>query len=109
MYNSKPRYNSFSSDYNVPENYSGNAFFEEHLEEGTNEAEQNIKEEERREVEVSALPEKKKAGFHIDVSRLFGGGIGFEELLILGLVLLMAGGEGNEDMIILLLLLLFIG
>lgn len=57
--------------------------------------------------------EKKKglfgsAGFGLDLSRLFKGGIGFEELLIIALILLMAEGDGNEDMIVLLALLLFI-
>ena len=125
MYNSRPRYNRFSSEFNVPENYSGNAFFEEMPEtktesDVTEEAEEakNVIEETKNEgdeaVAVSSVRQKKtlftpRAGFGFDVSKLFGGGIGFEELLILGLILLMAQSEGNEDMIVLLALLLFIG
>ena len=47
--------------------------------------------------------------FNFNPARLFGGGIGTEELLIIGLILLFAQSEGNEDMILLLILLFFIG
>lgn len=51
-------------------------------------------------------------GFRLDLSRFLGrekgAGIGFEELLILGLILLVSGGERKDSLILLLFLLLFI-
>ena len=52
---------------------------------------------------------KEKGGFGFDIGKLFNGGIGFEEILIIGLMLLVGKDGGNEDIIILLALLLFIG
>ena len=61
--------------------------------------------------ECSATPKKRSlfggSGFSFDLGKLFGG-IGFEELLIAGLILLLAQNEGNEDIILLLVLLFFI-
>ncbi len=51
-------------------------------------------------------------GFRLDLGRFFnrskGLGIGFEELLIIGLILLLSQSETKDDLIFLLLLLLFI-
>lgn len=51
-------------------------------------------------------------GFRLDLNRFFkhgkGEGLGFEELLIMGLILLVAGGERKDDLVFLLFLLLFI-
>ncbi len=49
------------------------------------------------------------AGFKIDMAKFFNHGIGFEEILIIGLILLIAGGDNSDDILILLALLLFIG
>ena len=60
--------------------------------------------------ECSASPKKRSlfgSGFSFDLGKLFGG-IGFEELLIVGIILLLAQNEGNEDIILLLILLFFI-
>ncbi len=39
----------------------------------------------------------------------FGHGIGFEELLLIGLIVLLSGSEGGSDMVLWLALLLFLG
>ena len=127
MYNSRPRkmnYGGYSSSFAVPENYSGNAFFggeeeeekitaeQTHSVEATNtapfedtaQAVKLVKESERCEP-----PSNRRTGFGFDLGNLFGGRIGFEELLIIGLIFLIAQKENNEDIIVLLALLLFIG
>jgi len=123
MYNSRPRVSRFTSEFEVPQNYSGNAFREEATADVFHEIlDGSIVEEEKSAPEsvetlsrdVREAPEKKKglfggAGFGFDIGRLFSGGIGYEELLILGLILLVAQNEGNEDILILLVLLLFVG
>ena len=60
-----------------------------------------------RRVSFLCLPRPRPFGFN--VGKLFSGGIGVEELLIIGLILLIAQSENNEDIIVLLALLLFIG
>ena len=61
--------------------------------------------------ECSAVPKKRSLfgnlGFGFDLGKLFGN-FGFEELLIVGLIFLIAQSEGNEDIILLLILLFFI-
>ena len=61
--------------------------------------------------ECSAVPKKRSLfgnlGFGFDLGKLFGN-FGFEELLIIGLIFLIAQSEGNEDIILLLILLFFI-
>ncbi len=124
MYNSRPRVSRFTSEFELPRNYSGNAFREAiapppaEVEEQKREAvqEEDVASTAAKTVveDVCMQPEKKKgllggAGFGFDVGRLFSGGIGYEELLILGLILLVAQNEGNEDVLILLVLLLFVG
>ena len=128
MYNSRPR--SFRGGFAVPENYSGNAFGDEEKSqnelvkenENTPEIEENAKTENERNnregcvytkedegetVEVSAVP-LGAFRFSLNASRLFRGGIGFEEILIIALILLISQSEDNEDVIVLLALLLFI-
>ena len=130
MYNSRPRrmsYEGFGESIAVPENYSGSAFREPPLSAGTvpsmdeealdvedSSAEEKIEEAEAIEAGLS-LGEKceKKlssfgSGFGFRFPRIFGE-IGFEELLIIGLIFLIAQSENNEDIIVLLALLLFIG
>ena len=135
MYNSRPRkmnYDGYPQGFAVPENYSGNAFRENGEVDYTNEetmpfeeeelteargAEAETAEEEIAEAVGKIFEEKPKnngtllsrSGFGFNIGKLFGGGIGFEELLIIGLIFLIAQSENNEDIIVLLALLLFIG
>lgn len=126
MYSSRPRYSRYSSQFNVPENYSGNAFrksadrdevIEVDVDEEEKETSQSVLEtEENAESKNNSVAVSKNtsdtksapSGFGLDIGRLFKGGIGFEELLIIGLILLMAQGEENDDIVVLLALLLFI-
>ena len=68
--------------------------------------------EEKESAECSAKVQKKglfpKANFGFNIGKLFSGGFGFEELLLIGLILLVAQNDSNDDIIILLALLLFI-
>ena len=123
MYNSRPRVSRFTSEFEVPQNYSGNAFREETPTDVSHEIfDDSAAEEDKSAAEsvetlsrdVHETPEKKKglfggAGFGFDIGRLFSGGIGYEELLILGLILLVAQCEESEDILLLLVLLLFVG
>ena len=128
----------FPRDLRVPKNYAGNAFrpplsenerqkpifIEESLEAPETDAQEPLKEEEQ----VAAVSaettdskgentEAKQAGlfsfpkFDIGLGKLFSRGginIGFEELLLLGLILLIASEGKGDDLILLLILLLFI-
>ena len=135
MYNSRPRrvnYDGYARDFVLPENYAGNAFRESTIEDVGNRREGVLREledakeridepiEASNENEVQeclAKPQEKSEckrlprphPFSFKVGGLFGGGIGVEELLIIGLILLIAQSENNEDIIVLLALLLFIG
>ncbi len=134
MYNSRPRkmnYDGYPQGFAVPENYSGNAFREneEEVVDYTTEEVPSLEEEvfgEAQEITVNEeiaepvgkiFDEKPKSkggllsrsGFGFNIGKLFGGGIGFEELLIIGLIFLIAQNDNNEDIIVLLALLLFIG
>lgn len=134
MYNSRPRkinYDGYPEGFAVPENYSGNAFRENvpepdyPTEETLHDAfvEEVVDEQVAGTAEEAAQPvakiveEKQKrggslfsrSGFGFNIGNLFGGSIGFEELLIIGLIFLIAQSENNEDIIVLLALLLFIG
>ena len=52
----------------------------------------------------------RRPAFKFDIGRIFSGGFGFEELLIIALILVISQGESEDDIIVLLLaLLLFIG
>ena len=124
MYNSRPRVSRFTSEFEVPQNYSGNAFREENIEELFEEnSEQTVVPEQEnfseKATEASSdkvcEPQPKKkglfggAGFGFDIGRIFSGGIGYEELLIIGLILLVAQCEDSQDILLLLVLLLFVG
>ena len=133
MYNSRPRkinYDGYPQGFAVPENYSGNAFRDSEVEsdyteqgqifpeeEGVIEVQEAIEEEEIAEPVGKVFEEKphckggllSRSGFGFNIGNLFGGKIGFEELLIIGLIFLIAQNDNNEDIIVLLALLLFIG
>ena len=112
----------FPRGMHVPQNYSGNAFRSNETEEtdtkSANEAEEEIKEvistKEDTEPKGESVPTGqliRSPGFKLDLGRFFHsehGGIGFEELLIIGLIFLISQGESSDDLIFLLLLLLFI-
>ena len=123
MYNSRPRVSRFTSEFEVPQNYSGNAFREESNEDFFEDIPQEAAvAEEKRDNDKTATvsgdrvcePATKKkgifggAGFGFDIGRIFSGGLGYEELLIIGLILLVAQCEDSQDILLLLVLLLFV-
>ena len=114
MYKAKPRYSSFSIEFNIPENYRGNAFLSDEpkeeaipLEASAESVDNSI--EKAKEEPIAVSTQCKKSPLGLDLSRIFGGGIGSEELLILGLILLLKDGEDSDDIILLLALLLLMG
>ena len=127
MYSRYPNYR-FSSGVKIPDNYSGNAFKQTESEAETSfEAVDAVETAEAKDESalVSAVADTEDSaealptsapprrplfgGFKFNVGRIFSGGIGFEELLIIGLILLIAQSDTDDDMILLLALLLFIG
>ncbi len=77
--------------------------------EGTEQREQTERKDESQQVSARTHGKDSKGGF-FDLGRLFGGNfnVGFEELLIIALILLLGKDAENEDIIILLAILLFI-
>ena len=111
-----------SRDLHIPRNYSGNAFAppqappQEEIEEVMGVEETTIPadapsppsaEESSPEQAAPAAKLFPSLGISSRISRLFGN-LGTEELLILGVILLLAGNEGIDDLLLLLILLLFI-
>ena len=128
----------FPRDMRVPKNYAGNAFrpplseqergepiFIENtdnteelsadeeqtvsLGEQANESKESEKKDEKKEAKQAGLFSFPK--FDLGLGKLFSRGginIGFEELLILGIILLIASEGKGDDLILLLILLLFI-
>lgn len=137
MYTRSPQ-GRFPRDMRVPRNYAGNAFrpplseqdrgepiFIENTEDADNlsaaeEQKTSLEEQSNESKEAEKKDEKKDAKqaglfsfpkFDLGLSKLFSRGginIGFEELLILGLILLIASEGKGDDLILLLILLLFI-
>ena len=134
----RTNYDGYSRDFVLPENYSGNAFREdsaddvkvdaesesviESLVENDEGAEEPFERaEDVSEESVNTMgkcdiplhnqrkPFSSKLGFGFNVGKLFGGSFGVEELLLIGLILLISQNDNNEDIIALLVLLLFIG
>ncbi len=125
MYNSKPRYNRFTSEISVPENYSGSAFrdigeevaqeseIDENnvIEDPKSSQAENIEESKECSKVIENIEHKKgffSSGLGFDFGKLFRGGFGFEELLIIGLILLLGQSDESNDIILFLVLLLFI-
>ncbi len=131
MYSRYPNYR-FSGGVKVPENYSGNAFkpsetgeeriIEAELAEAdseevgaeSGETVQTVSEESSEDTVQTFKDHSSKGlrfpGFKFDIGRIFSGGFGFEEILLIGLILLISqNGQGDDDIILLLALLLFIG
>ena len=102
----------------IPSNYSGNAFFTEADERQAEPETADARDEPEKRVSiddeqaVTASAQTKGNAVPSGISQLFGkgqsGGIGFEELLILGLVFLISQNDTKDDLAFLLLLLLFI-
>ena len=128
MYSRYPNYR-FKENIKIPENYSGNAFATElpsedspsRIERSEESAEQVTllqgTVEDTRDVPTPAfspLPKEDKRrrkapfGFHFDIGRLFSGGFGFEELLIIALILLVSQNEAQDDIVLFLAILLFV-
>jgi hypothetical protein len=125
MYTRYPNYR-FGSRVRLPENYSGNAFSAggEALESANVESDTN--DDNTADAVLSDNSEKngdidkgvaviggeekkiKLPSFKLEVGKLFSGGFGFEELLIIALILLISGGDNDDGTILWLVLLLFI-
>lgn len=117
MYARQPSENRYSRNMNIPSNYSGNAFrqdtpteeIEAPEEVGEIDAPQNIQPLPSDETLPAYKAESSDTA--AGIGRLLGrggGGIGLEELLIIGIVILLSQGEVKDDLAFLLLLLLFI-
>ena len=125
MYSRYPNYR-FNREIKVPENYSGVAFASEIQDIDSAPSEQSTPPPESEpptssDDSVSAAVlrqdpskcEKRQRsapfGFRFDIGRLFSGGFGFEELLILALILLVSQNGAQDDIILFLAILLFVG
>ena len=101
----------------IPPHYSGNAFREpplpppmEPMPDEETELHESASPSEIPPEETSLPVSAKRGGkgLRFDFKHLFSGGIGTEELLILGVLLLLSPGEDNDDILLFLILLLFI-
>ena len=120
MYSRRSTDGFYSRNINVPSNYSGNAFSYSQADEistdtpnDQNDTEYKINSESENDTIVSesaeAIAMDKKEPEITKPHGLFkGGGIGFEELLILGVILLISQNDSKDDLAFLLMLLLFI-
>ena len=68
--------------------------------------------EQKREIESALVKKQAKKpllpSFGLDALGLFSHGFGFEELLLVALIILISQGEGDDELILLLALLLFV-
>ena len=119
MYSRYPNYRF--GGIKIPENYSGNAFSE------SREPTVEMPEATMPEVPAESVEEIAPApavsvsadvgeprrrlpfGFKFDLGGLFSGGFGFEELLIIAIILLVSQNDSGDELILFLALLLFIG
>ena len=126
MYARQPPPGRFPRPIQLPSNYSGNAFSTEPQEPiesseesdalphagETEEPKDKADTTEKGESSLSTGKLFPSPGFRLDLGRLFrsdrGAGLGMEDLLLIGLVLLISQGETKDDLLLLLLLLLFI-
>ena len=125
MYSRYPNYR-FGGGIKIPENYSGNAFSDPPspiAEQGTAEDLPTPETTELEAVQTAVSPDDAKSesagvlhhkkrlpfGFNFNLGRLFSGGFGFEEMLIIALILLVSQNDSGDDLILFLALLLFIG
>lgn len=116
MYARQPSDSRNGHGIRIPGNYSGNAFRSYQAP-----SQDTDKEDESPPIQESDIPQNEEnqaetvsaeptTAHPVGNGRLFGkgGGIGFEELLILGLVLLVSQNDSRDDLAFLLLMLLFI-
>ena len=127
MYSRYPNYRF--GGIKIPENYSGNAFSEptevevasdevaEEVEavdavDAVEEAKEKIEAVKTSEDSVSASLSRSRRGlpfgFKFDLRRLFSGGVGFEEILLIAVILLVSQNDSGDELILLLALLLFV-
>lgn len=123
MYSRYPNYRF--GGIKIPENYSGNAFSEatekaaeqgayddvpESVEEAS-EVTAKVAPEDEKSVSAALLDRKKRLpfGFNFNLGRIFSGGFGFEELLLIAIILLVSQNDSGDELILFLALLLFVG
>ena len=123
MYSRYPNYRF--GGIKIPENYSGNAFSEpaeKVAEQGESEdlpeqAEESlditakVAPEDEKSVSAALLERKRRLpfGFNFNLGRIFSGGFGFEELLLIAIILLVSQNDSGDELILFLALLLFVG
>ena len=122
MYSRQNADSRTSRGIRIPSNYGGSAFSADSVQD-TPAADNGVPPQNTDAIEANARSEPVEQNPETDknadsvvpsgLSRLFGkgvssGGIGFEELLILGLVFLISQNDTKDDLAFLLLLLLFI-
>ena len=123
MYSRYPNYRF--GGIKIPENYSGNAFSDLPAEQPEQLETQDIPKvsAEVAETPASGVPDADDAvsasllqrkkrlpfGFNFNLGRLFSGGFGFEELLLIAIILLVSQNDTGDDLILFLALLLFVG
>lgn len=118
MYSRYPNYR-FGGGIKIPENYSGNAFSEPTAEvlqgsempDGEKIEIETTKEAADESVSASLIERKRRLpfGFDFKLGRLFSGGFGFEELLLIAIILLVSQNDSGDELILFLALLLFVG
>ncbi len=118
MYTRQYTDSRYPKDLSIPGNYSGNAFRKSPLVEDLPKEEPAYQAEYTKEDMSSEAPDgnKKEEAAPVSVSPLLGnslfrrggGGLGLEELLILGLVFIISQNDTKDDLAFLLMMLLFI-
>ena len=125
MYSRYPNYR-FGGGIKIPENYSGNAFSDsppEIAEQGVAEESPQMETTELEAVQTALSPDEAESesasllhhkkrlpfGFNFNLGRLFSGGFGFEEMLLIAIILLVSQNDSGDDLILFLALLLFGG
>ncbi len=108
----KPQNYRYPAGVRLPENYGGSTFREEPPQADTRDGEQasavNTTEEKASDTEA-APASLLSPSFRLRLGSLFDNKkIGTEELLIIGLILLLADSDSNDDLILFLILLFFI-
>ena len=119
MYSRYPNYRF--GGIKIPENYSGNAFSEpreptveqpeEQLTEAPSESVEEIAPAPTASVSADVGEHRRRLplGFKFDIGSLFSRGFGFEELLLIAIILLVSQNDSGDELILFLALLLFIG